>query len=300
MNLLRQVVLGFCLASGLSQISTAAEPAAGPEHFLWKVGIAGSKGEVHLLGSLHLCRPDMYPLPLEIEAAYQSAEAVALEVNLDEKTQQQMAVLFVKHGLNASGVSLSSQLSKDTLRLLDAYQTSNQIPRQAMENMRPWFAAINLTLRELQKVGLDAKLGLDTHFFEKARHDLKPVVGMEQPVDQLSLLSDLDEKTADLMLRQALTDAKDLKADVDACIEAWKKGDTAKIDEILLKDFRSSEFLDLWNKIMVERNEGFADRVEDFLAEGRRVFVVVGAGHLVGPLSVPDLLTKRGYMVKQQ
>jgi uncharacterized protein YbaP (TraB family) len=36
------------------------------------------------------------------------------------------------------------------------------------------------------------------------------------------------------------------------------------------------------------------------MRENKNVLFVVGAGHLVGPESVVDLLKKRGYKVKQQ
>ena len=291
-----------CLALLLALLPTAFPRAeeAKPSHFLWSVqDPKGGQGRVYLFGSLHLCRPDMYPLSVEVEAAYQDTKTLALEVNLDARTQQEIAARFVKDGLNDHGVTLSSQLQPETLRLLKAYLEGGPLSLDTMERMKPWFAAVNLTLTELQKLGLDPKLGLDTHFFNRAQADLKGILGLETPAEQLRLLSHLDAKTADLMLRQSLRDAKDLKQDVDATIAAWKAGDVAKLDEILMKDFRSPEFLELWNSLLVERNLHFAKRSEDFLAEGGRVFVVVGAGHLVGPQSVPEILTKRGYTVRQ-
>jgi uncharacterized protein len=36
------------------------------------------------------------------------------------------------------------------------------------------------------------------------------------------------------------------------------------------------------------------------MKQNKNVMLVVGAGHLVGPESVVDLLKKKGYQVKQQ
>lgn len=300
MNPARRFLSLFCLLLPLAAALRAADaPPAGPRHFLWSVADNQGDGRVYLVGSLHLCRPDMYPLPELVEAAYRDSRAVALEVKLDEKTQAEIAAKFVKYGLNDHGVGLTGQLARETQRALDAYCASNKVARETFERMRPWFAGITITLMELQKSGLDPALGLDKHFADRAAKDLKTVIGLETPDDQLGLLGNLDAKTQDLMLRQALVDARDLREDIDRSIAAWKAGDTAKLDELLLKDFRTPEFLELWDKLIVERNRHFARQVQRLLAEDGRVLVVVGSGHLVGPESVPALLEKAGFQVRQ-
>jgi uncharacterized protein len=300
MHFLRRSFALLCLLLPLSaKIHAADGPPVKPRHFLWSVADDKGDGRVYLLGSLHLCRPDMYPLPELMDAAYRDSKAVALEVKLDERTQTEIASKFVKYGLNEHGVGLTGQLAKETQRALDAYCASNKVARETFERMRPWFAGITITLMELQKAGLDPDLGLDKHFADRAAKDLKPVFGLETPDDQLGLLGNLDAKTQDLMLRQAVMDARDLAADIDLSIAAWKSGDTAKLDAILLKDFRTPEFLELWDKLIVERNQHFAAHVRKFLDDDAHVLVVVGSGHLVGPESVPALLEKAGLKVRQ-
>jgi uncharacterized protein YbaP (TraB family) len=291
--------LAAALVAAPLRAAEAAAPAAPPRHFLWSVDHPDHAGRVHLLGSLHLCRPDMYPLPLEIETAYAESQVVAFEVKLDARTQAEIATLFVQEGLNPHGLSLTSQLQPETRTLLTAHLQANGLDLAPLERQRPWYLAVSLTIQELRKLGLNPDLGLDMHFFRRAERDLKVVRGLETPAEQLRLLGGLDAGTSDLMLRQALRDAGDLPADIEATLVAWKQGDTAALDAVLMKDFRSPEFLPLWNRLLVERNLHFARRVEDFLAAGEKAFVVVGAGHLVGPQSVPDLLTRRGYRVRQ-
>jgi uncharacterized protein YbaP (TraB family) len=40
-----------------------------------------------------------------------------------------------------------------------------------------------------------------------------------------------------------------------------------------------------------------AEKIEQLVQSGRQVLVVVGAGHLTGARSIPDLLRQRGYRI---
>ncbi len=47
------------------------------------------------------------------------------------------------------------------------------------------------------------------------------------------------------------------------------------------------------------RNAGMADTAAGYLESGKKVFFVVGAGHMVGPDGIPALLKKMGYTVER-
>lgn len=50
--------------------------------------------------------------------------------------------------------------------------------------------------------------------------------------------------------------------------------------------------------MLIDRNLGMADFVEDALASGDEVFVCVGAAHVVGKDALVELLRERGYTVE--
>ena len=66
----------------------------------------------------------------------------------------------------------------------------------------------------------------------------------------------------------------------------------------MLKDMMSSQ--ELYQKLLVERNENWIAPIETCLKQNAGCIVVVGAAHLIGPHGVPTLLQKKGYTVKQQ
>ena len=51
--------------------------------------------------------------------------------------------------------------------------------------------------------------------------------------------------------------------------------------------------------LMDDRNEGMVTKINSMMTSGKKLFVVVGAGHLAGEKSVVDLLKKQGLEVKQ-
>jgi uncharacterized protein YbaP (TraB family) len=53
-----------------------------------------------------------------------------------------------------------------------------------------------------------------------------------------------------------------------------------------------------YRTLVVERNRRWADRIAQLLRDDKRIFIVVGVGHLVGPDSVPALLRARGIRVE--
>jgi uncharacterized protein YbaP (TraB family) len=55
----------------------------------------------------------------------------------------------------------------------------------------------------------------------------------------------------------------------------------------------------IFKTFLTDRNERWVPKIEDLLRSGQNVFVVVGAGHLVGTNGVVELLKKKGFAVQQ-
>jgi uncharacterized protein YbaP (TraB family) len=54
------------------------------------------------------------------------------------------------------------------------------------------------------------------------------------------------------------------------------------------------------DRLLIQRNKNWTSQIEALMKENKNVLVIVGAGHLVGPDSVVDLLKKKGLSVKQK
>jgi uncharacterized protein YbaP (TraB family) len=84
---------------------------------------------------------------------------------------------------------------------------------------------------------------------------------------------------------------------VTALADAWKNGDAATVERIVLQDLRQEPRM--YERLLVERNRTWLPLIEELFARPGRAFVVVGAAHLVGPDGLLALLKARGYAVEQ-
>ena len=83
-------------------------------------------------------------------------------------------------------------------------------------------------------------------------------------------------------------------------LEAWKAGDGGAMHDL----FRASlaeepRAAPLYEALVTRRNAAMADVIDALTETWDRLFVVVGAGHLVGDNGVVGLLKRRGYDAEQ-
>ncbi len=72
----------------------------------------------------------------------------------------------------------------------------------------------------------------------------------------------------------------------------------AALERLLLKEFREAP--EVYQRLLVERNQAWAPKIAACATEPSPCLVVVGGAHLVGPDSVVALLRKAGFSVDQQ
>ncbi len=291
-------LLGLLLAQapGLAQAQPAT-PAA-TRHCLWQV--QGRSNTVHLLGSIHFLKKEFYPLAPPIEDAYKQAQVVVFEADLDQLQSPQIQMQLMAKGRYPGGETLQQHLSKETYARLQSYLAERLGPGAgaAFDQFRPWMVAVTLMALELQKLGFDPEQGVDQYFQAKAKRDHKTIVGLETVEFQLSLFTGLSQEEGEQMLKETLDEISTFKKIMAEITEAWKTGDTAKIDTLIMDAMRG--YPEVYKKLVVDRNRQWTDKIEKLLAEGKPVFVVVGAGHLVGKDSVVSMLGKKGLEVRQR
>lgn len=265
--------------------------------FMWKI----SKGNnnLYLLGSIHVMKPEFYPLPRDVEKTFQKCDRLILEIDESKSDPKQMQQMMTEKGLYPEGDNLRNHISKDTRRQLDKYMSTHDGTANILR-MRPWLAGLMLPMIELQKTGFDPKLGIDQHFLDEAVASGKPTGECESADFQLKLISSFSDELQDRLLESSLLDAEDLQTDVAEMMRAWKTGDAEAMDEVAGKDEKEHpELKEVMEKLLYDRNIAMSDKIEEYLKSGKECFMVVGAAHLVGDRGLLQLLKKRHYKVEQ-
>jgi hypothetical protein len=166
-----------------------------------------------------------------------------------------------------------------------------RVPEAQTKMFKPWFVAMNMTLVELQKLGIDPQYGVDVHFLAEAKG--KRIIELEGAEAQIELLDGFTDKEQEEFLKYTLNENESIGKSINDMIAAWNAGDAGRIEEYLTESTKDSpEMQTLYRKLFDDRNGKMADRIEAMLKTGNTYFVVVGAGHLVGKTGLIQLLGK--------
>jgi uncharacterized protein YbaP (TraB family) len=293
----RGLRLAIICTIGLLAAGTAfAQGSASHKNMLWRVESGGNV--VYLLGSVHILPKSMYPLSPVIERAFDSAEKVTFEINLDSVNQASNATSLIAKGMFNDGRTLKKVLSKSTYHLAERRLKKEGYDIAMFNQFKPWVVAFMLTSVEGTKEGFDPQYGIDFYFHRKADSAGKPVLGLETIDDQLNVFATMPEQTQEEFLRQMLTNA-DADKEMDIILDAWKKGEPSALEE-LLRRYTSNDTL-LYEAMLFRRNRNWIPIIEGYLhdPDTHRYLVVVGSLHLVGNRGVVEMLRSKGYKVEQ-
>jgi len=118
--------------------------------------------------------------------------------------------------------------------------------------------ALTLLGMEWQGAGFDPNLGLDKHFYDRARADGKTVQGLETVAFQISRFDEMSMADQDRLLLQSLKELETEVASVTALANAWKAGDAAAVERVVLQDVKSDPVL--YRRLIVERTRVHSGR----------------------------------------
>jgi uncharacterized protein len=277
------------------QAKTAAVQQA-TQSCLWTVNTESNN--IYLLGSLHLLKPNAYPLAAAIEKAYADSRVIIFETDIAVLQTPGVQTKLLELGIYPGEQNLLQNLDGNTRQQLEKKMSEVGLPLEQFSRFRPWFVALTLSTLELQRMGYNPQYGIDVYFFNKASADGKEIGFLEPAEFQINLLGNMDEQDQFDFLSQTLKDLDVINELSSDLVKSWKTGNAEKLHELLHKSFK--DYPDIHDRLLIQRNKKWINKIEGAMRENKNVLFVVGAGHLVGPESVVDLLKKKGYEVKQQ
>ena len=309
-------LIGACSSSGIhSDDRDGSYP-------LWKV--EGPSNTVWLLGSVHLLPSTSYPLPEAFDRAYEDSDVSVFEVDMSNMGMMEIMGIFTSAML-PPGMTLSDRLSEETMQMLQprltevfaalesqmgsmSAETEEMIPgggsldpamlREMVMRMEPWFLGFLIQSSEATGEAEDLVAGVDMHYTTRSTDDDKRVIGLESFSEQLGFFKSLAGDDPDEYLQSMLTSNDTATADFASIVSAWESSDLSKLDEIVNGTLRDAP--ELYQKLLVDRNENWMPKIERYLRSDKNHFVVVGAAHLVGKDGVVAMLREKGYRVVRQ
>jgi uncharacterized protein YbaP (TraB family) len=277
--------------------AVALASAAGPARAdppIWSV--AGAEGEVVMFGSVHLLSETTRWKTARLADALARADEVWFEIPFDPGAQSEAGSEALRRGVLPDGQALSQMLPPELWNEVSGTATSLGIDPARLDRLRPWLAEITLATTYLARRGAQESLGV-----ERQLYDSTPATAakkaFETPAEQIGFFADAALEDQVASLRETLREIAEEPDSFDRLSAAWAAGDVAVIETDAVEDLRR-DAPGMYERLVAARNRRWVVEIERLLKTRRRVLIVVGVGHLVGPDSVPALLRRRGVAVE--
>ena len=262
---------------------------------IWK--IESDSNIVYLMGSIHFLKEADYPLDDRYDQCFEDAENVVFELNFDSTQTPAFQQYTVMKAFYPQGETFQGSVSDSIYTLVKTQLLELGLPIEKFNSFQPWFIAVTMLSLNLQKIGFDPKLGVDMHFFERAKEAQKNIIGLETPEYQLDLLATLGGEDQEDFIIQAIDQFDEIESVLQDLVDAWDAGDLEKLDELLNKDFE--EYPALKQSLLIDRNYNWLDEVIGYTKDNEDYLVIVGSGHLAGEEGLIMLLEAKGYSVER-
>lgn len=284
-----------CAAAAILIGGLGAAGAAGAAPALWVVRDADS--EIYLFGTLHALDPaTRWRTPL-YNQVYEKASAVWFEAEIDRADPRTLQSLVERYGVDRTR-RLSDKLPAAELQAL-----SRQVDVARIEHLRPWAAALMLSMQPVLGRGARVEAGADLAMTRAARGHAKHIRAFETLEDQARLFAELPadaelEYLCDVIRERGEPRRIGFGRSEESLEKAWVEGDLARLGESLVGELRA-ENPAFYEALLKRRNHAWTQSLATAMAGEGTELVNVGALHMVGPDGLPALLQARGFTVER-
>lgn len=256
---------------------------------IWEIQHPEHPGVLFLAGSVHLGHADMYPLDRVYDEALGKSDHLCFEIASPDLLKT--AAFTIKNGMYPvrSEENLQTLLGEAVFQSLCSLIPS--VPSRSLLRMKPWVVSGLLEVELAKGLDFSAQAGMEGVFHAAAAG--RPERSLETEEEQLTSMAD-PALEGELLsgIRKYVASPEKLRGSIRAIIPAIREGKTEGLLQILEEDRKDSP--GIYRVLILQRNRRMAERLFEMLKEEKTGFVLAGAGHCVGPESVPELLEKMG------
>ncbi len=247
-----------------------------------------------LFGSVHLLPGDLDWRPAGLDAALAEADDLWFETPTDGSGDMAVRQLAIQRGLMPADQGLLDRLSPEGRRRAKIIGTRLGYPPATLDRFRPWLADLSLSVAAVAQRGAAAGSGVERVLAQAAPSARRRY--LETPAEQIGFFADASEADQLASLEETLRQLEEEPELFDQLLRAWLAGDQKTVEALGVTPLRRISPA-LYDRILADRNRRWADAITERLAGSGETVIVVGAGHLAGPDSVPTLLRARGVAV---
>ena len=250
---------------------------------------------IYLFGTIHVLKPGLTWFDEAVRQAFDRSQQVVLELVLPEPAKMQAIV--AANATMPTGPTLTEQLPPARRRQFADALAGVGLPANALDRVKPWYAATTLSILPLTKLGYDPSNGPETIITAQAKAENKPVIGLETAEQQIGYFGALSQKAQLSFLASTLDELPKVDSEMTTMVDEWAHGQPDALAREMNDSLKDSP--EVARVLLVNRNKRWAGWIKQRLAQPGTVFIAVGAGHLAGPQGVQAQLAKLGVKVRR-
>jgi uncharacterized protein len=255
---------------------------------------------VYLFGTIHVGKPEFYPLNLPVTQALSSSKRLYLEADISDTASVTAAVN--KWAFYPAGTTLDQKLSPSLMKRVREKLALYKMPADAALRTKPWMVAQAIILGDASQAGYDPDLAVELYLSGLATGLRKEIKGLETLDEQFAMFDAISEADQATFLDEVITEVEGGggRKELVSLAHAWASADAAGLESARKLAMDAPPVgRKLMARLVDERNLILADRIAEIVRTGPPSFVAIGALHLVGPDSVVELLRKRGFKLSE-
>ncbi len=279
----------FCIFTlgGCEDFTEQSETVSPP---FFTVRDENTGGVVYMLGTMHVAENGVR-YPEEIYKAIDECETVAVEVDLIALDKNQDAVNEAMTLLECKTGTTADILGEDYEKI-KAFFIEKGLYNAAYDRYLPTVWSSMLSNKIAFDCGYYAENGTDRAVIEYAMKKNKNIFEFESVYEQYKMNSEESSSLQTFVLKDAAeTDYEDQLSAMRELYEAWSEGDISALEKMLESDSipqeLSDDYADYYAAMYTDRQEKIAKQISEWLENGEKVFVAVGAMHFA---ATPDIL----------
>ena len=285
------LLLGLALLFALSACSRPDPLVSGPANPpMWEATRGNSR--LILIGSVHQLPPEMDWQDARVRSAIAVADSLILELPPSETDK--VATLFGRMSHDAPVAPLDRRLGVATADKLRDWLGDSIEDTDGTES---WALSLAFSSASAAAMGLSGDNGVESVLTRHFQTNNKPITGLETAEQQLELFNSIPQPEQDSMLARAVNEPSSARYQMKRILRAWAVGGTEMIAQLANEDLVRTP--NLVEPLVLARNRNWADQLAAHPDTGKTILVAVGVGHLVGANNLLQLLSERGFTVRQ-
>ncbi|MEJ7587749.1 MAG: TraB/GumN family protein [Ferruginibacter sp.] len=279
----------FCSCNAQTK-STTLKLNPDDNTLLWEVSGKGLDMPSYLFGTFHMmCKNDIN-FSEQLKTALTNSAVVYLEMDMDDMSVMLggLMLMHMKDGKKLQDLYTMEEYQKVT----SFFKDSLHMPVGFLQTTKPFFLAAMLYPKMMPCKTVS---GVEEELMKLAKQQKKEIKGLETMEFQAAVFDSIPYEEQAKELLKSIDSLASYKKYFDTMMTVYKTQQLSEIENL----FKDSEFgmEDHQDLLLNSRNKNWVKQLNTILKK-ERVFVAVGAGHLVGKEGLISLLRKEGYTLK--